>query len=104
MARERRRIRTLFLSHARSSRERGLHVCRTRVVRSKNSGGFSPEYMFTHFEDADLCLKSFSAGKPAWLHYLPFVHFEGKGSVYRPVHASGRVVNRWHFTKLWAKS
>jgi GT2 family glycosyltransferase len=66
-------------------------------------GGFSPEYMFTHFEDADLCLKSFSAGKPAWLHNLPFVHFEGKGSVYRPVHASGRLVNRWHFTKLWGE-
>ncbi|WP_139830930.1 hypothetical protein [Mycobacterium paraense] len=66
-------------------------------------GGFSPEYMFTHFEDADLCLKSFSAGKPAWLHCLPFVHFEGKGSVYRPVHASGRVVNRWHFTNLWGE-
>ncbi len=67
-------------------------------------GGFSPEYMFTQFEDADLCLKSFSAGKPAWMHYLPFVHFEGKGSVYRPVHVSGRLVNRWHFTKLWGET
>ena len=66
-------------------------------------GGFSPEYMYGQFEDADLCLKSFSAGKPAWLHYLPFVHFEGKGSAYRPAFEGGRLVNRWHFTKLWGE-
>ncbi len=66
-------------------------------------GGFSPEYIYGHYEDADLCLKSFSAGKPAWLHYLPFVHFEGKGSAYRPAHEGGRLVNRWHFTKVWGE-
>ncbi len=64
-------------------------------------GGFSPEYIYGHYEDADLCLKSFSAGKPAWLHHLPFVHFEGQGSAHHPIHASGRLVNRWHFTKVW---
>lgn len=66
-------------------------------------GGFSPEYIYGHYEDADLCLKSFSAGKPAWLHYLPFVHFEGKGSAYRPAFEGGRLVNRWHFTKIWGE-
>jgi GT2 family glycosyltransferase len=66
-------------------------------------GGFSPEYIFGHYEDADLCLKSFSAGKSAWLHYLPFVHFEGKGSVPRPAFEGGRVINRWHFTKVWGE-
>jgi GT2 family glycosyltransferase len=64
-------------------------------------GGFSPEYIYGHYEDADLCLKSFSAGKPAWVHYLPFVHFEGKGSAHRLAFEGGRLVNRWHFTKLW---
>jgi GT2 family glycosyltransferase len=67
-------------------------------------GGFSPEYIYGHYEDADLCLKSFSAGKPAWLHYLPFVHFEGKGSAHRPAFEGGRLVNRWHFTKLWGET
>ncbi|MEB3049478.1 hypothetical protein KV112_06945 [Mycolicibacter sp. MYC123] len=66
-------------------------------------GGFSPEYIYTHYEDADLCLKSFSAGKPAWLHHLPFLHLESKGSIYRPLHGGGRLVNRWHFTKLWGE-
>lgn len=66
-------------------------------------GGFSPEYIYGQYEDADLCLKSFRAGKPAWLHCLPFVHFEGKGSVYRPAFEGGRLVNRWHFTKLWGE-
>jgi GT2 family glycosyltransferase len=66
-------------------------------------GGFAPEYIFGQFEDVDLCLKSFSAGKPAWLHDLPFVHFEGKGSVHGPVQVSARMVNRWHFTKVWGE-
>jgi GT2 family glycosyltransferase len=66
-------------------------------------GGFSPEYIYGHYEDADLCLKSFSAGKPAWIHYLPFVHFEGKGSTHRPAFEGGRLVNRWHFTKIWGE-
>ncbi|WP_157900875.1 glycosyltransferase family 2 protein [Mycobacterium terramassiliense] len=66
-------------------------------------GGFSAEYIYGQYEDADLCLKSFSAGKPAWLHCLPFVHFEGKGSTYRPAFGGGRLVNRWHFTKLWGE-
>jgi GT2 family glycosyltransferase len=64
-------------------------------------GGFSPEYLYGYYEDADLCLKSFTAGKPAWLHCLPFVHFEGKGSTSSPAHEGGRLVNRWHFTKVW---
>jgi GT2 family glycosyltransferase len=66
-------------------------------------GGFSPEYIYGCYEDADLCLKSFSAGKPAWLHCLPFIHLEGKGSAYGPAYASARVVNRWHFTKVWGE-
>jgi GT2 family glycosyltransferase len=66
-------------------------------------GGFSPEYIYGHYEDADLCLKSFSAGRPAWLHRLPFLHFEGKGSAPRPAHEGGRLVNRWHFTRRWGQ-
>jgi GT2 family glycosyltransferase len=66
-------------------------------------GGFSPEYIYGQYEDADLCLKSLNAGKPAWLHYLPFVHFEGKGSTYRPAFGGAYLVNRWHFTKVWGE-
>jgi GT2 family glycosyltransferase len=66
-------------------------------------GCFSPEYIFGHYEDADLCLKSFSAGKQAWIHPLPFLHFEGKGSMPRPSHDGASLVNRWHFTTLWSE-
>jgi GT2 family glycosyltransferase len=36
-------------------------------------GGFSPEYIFGHYEDVDLCLRSLQAGTPAWLHNIPFL-------------------------------
>ncbi len=64
-------------------------------------GGFSPEYIFGHYEDADLCLKSLSRGRPAWVHPVPFWHLEGKGSTRRAVHEGGSTVNRWHFTRSW---
>jgi GT2 family glycosyltransferase len=66
-------------------------------------GGFSPEYIFGHYEDADLCLKSLSAGKPAWIHRVAFLHFEGKGSTPRPSHDGASLVNRWHFTNVWGE-
>jgi GT2 family glycosyltransferase len=64
-------------------------------------GGFSLEYVFGHYEDADLCLKSYMAGQPVWIHNLPFWHLEGKGSTRRQVHEGGSLVNRWHFTVTW---
>ncbi len=64
-------------------------------------GGFSLEYVFGHYEDADLCLKSLSAGRPVWMHDVPFWHFEGKGSTRRLVHEGGSQINRWHFTRTW---
>ena len=64
-------------------------------------GGFSLEYVFGHYEDADLCLRSFTMGRPVWLHNVAFWHFEGKGSTRRHVHEGGSTVNRWHFTQLW---
>ena len=64
-------------------------------------GGFSLEYVFGHYEDADLCLKSLARGVPVWVHNVPFWHLEGKGSTRRHVHEGGSTVNRWHFTHLW---
>ena len=65
--------------------------------------GFSPEYVFGHYEDADLCLKSLAKGQSAWLQPLPLWHLEGKGSARRPVHEGGSLVNRWHFTRTWGE-
>jgi GT2 family glycosyltransferase len=66
--------------------------------------GFSESYVFGHYEDADLCLKAWQAGGFVWLHDIPMWHLEGKGSTRRAAHEGGSVVNRWHFTKLWAET
>ena len=57
--------------------------------------------MFGHYEDADLCLRSLQEGVPAWLQDVRFWHLEGKGSVRRPPHEGGSLVNRWLFTRRW---
>ena len=64
-------------------------------------GGFTEDYVFGHYEDADLAMKSLQAGAPTWLHDLPLWHLEGKGSTRRPVHEAGALVNRWLFTRRW---
>lgn len=64
-------------------------------------GGFSEDYLFGHYEDADLSLKSLAAGTPVWMQDLPWWHMEGKGSVRRPQHEGGILVNRWLFTRRW---
>jgi GT2 family glycosyltransferase len=65
-------------------------------------GGFTEDYIFGHYEDADLCLKSLQRGTPVWLHDIRFWHLEGKGSTRRPPHEGGSAVNRWLFTRRWA--
>ena len=64
-------------------------------------GGFTEDYVFGHYEDADLCLKSLRQGVPSWLHDLRFWHLEGKGSTRRPPHEGGSLLNRWLFTRRW---
>jgi GT2 family glycosyltransferase len=64
-------------------------------------GGFTPDYVFGHYEDADLCLKSIEAGRLPWLQDVRLWHLEGKGSTRQPQHEGGSAVNRWLFTKSW---
>ncbi len=63
--------------------------------------GFSQDYIFGHYEDADLCLRSLEAGRPAWLADLRLYHLEGKGSTRQPVHEGASAVNRWLFSRNW---
>jgi len=65
-------------------------------------GGFSPEFIFGHYEDGDLCLRSLEAGRPAWIHDLPFWHLESKGATHQSIHDGGRLVNRWNLTSRWS--
>lgn len=64
-------------------------------------GGFTEDYMYGHYEDADLCLKSLQSGVPAWLHDLRLWHLEGKGSKRLPQHEGGSLLNRWLFSRTW---
>lgn len=66
--------------------------------------GFTESYVFGHYEDADLCLKSIDKGTPAWMHDLRMWHLEGKGSTRLPPHEGGSLVNRWLFSKTWLKT
>ena len=67
-------------------------------------GGFTEDYLFGHYEDADLCLKSLQRDTPVWIQDVRFWHLEGKGSVRRPPHEGGSLVNRWLFSRNWAKT
>ena len=66
-------------------------------------GGFSEDYVFGHYEDADLCLKSLEKGVAPWIHDIKLWHLEGKGSHRLPVHEGASIVNRWLFNKRWAE-
>jgi GT2 family glycosyltransferase len=66
-------------------------------------GGFSEDFVFGHYEDADLCLKSLVRGKPAWVQDLPLWHMEGKGSIRREAHEGGSLINRWLFSHKWGE-
>ena len=65
-------------------------------------GGFTEDYVFGHYEDADLCLKSSEQGVSPWLQDIRLWHLEGKGSSRLPVHEGGSLVNRWLFSDTWA--
>jgi GT2 family glycosyltransferase len=67
-------------------------------------GGFTEEYVFGHYEDADLCLKSLQEGVPVWIQDLKLWHLEGCGSTRRPVHEGGSLVNRWLFSSTWGEN
>jgi GT2 family glycosyltransferase len=64
--------------------------------------GFNEDYIFGHYEDADLCLKSMGKGTAPWLHDIRMWHLEGKGSIRQPPHEGGSLVNRWLFSRTWA--
>ncbi len=64
-------------------------------------GGFTEDFIFGHYEDADLCLKSIGKGIAPWIHDIRLWHLEGKGSTRRVPHEGGSLVNRWLFSNAW---
>jgi hypothetical protein len=67
-------------------------------------GGFTEDYVFGDYEDADLCLKSLRAGTPAWLHDIRMLHLEGNGSQTAAQYEGGTLLNRWHFARTWTRT
>ncbi len=65
-------------------------------------GGFSESYIFGHYEDADICVRSLMAGTPPWLHDIRMWHLEGKGGVRSAASEGASFVNRWQFSRAWA--
>jgi GT2 family glycosyltransferase len=64
-------------------------------------GGFTEDFIFGHYEDADLCLKSIQRGTAPWLQDIRLWHLEGKGSTRQLPHEGGSIVNRWLFSQTW---
>lgn len=67
-------------------------------------GGFTEDFVFGHYEDADLCLKSIKNGVVPYLHDIRMWHLEGKGSIRRIAHEGGSLVNRWLFAQKWSST
>ncbi len=67
-------------------------------------GGFSTDFFFGHYEDADLCLRIRQAGGRVLLDpALAYWHYEGMGSIKRPEHVGSGLYNRWFFSGLWGQ-
>ncbi len=66
-------------------------------------GGFSEEFMFGHYEDADLCLRVWQDGGEVLLDpKVRLYHFEGHGSGNSGAHMKvSQHINRLKFTKKW---
>jgi GT2 family glycosyltransferase len=64
-------------------------------------GGFTEAFIFCHYEDAYLCLKSIEKGTAPWIHDIRLWHLEGKGSTRSASHEGGSIVNRWLFSSTW---
>jgi GT2 family glycosyltransferase len=65
-------------------------------------GGFTEDFVFGHYEDADLCLKSIKNGVIPYIHDIRMWHLEGKGSIRRIAHEGGSLINRWLFAQKWS--
>jgi GT2 family glycosyltransferase len=70
----------------------------------KSLGGFTEDFIFGHYEDADLCLKSIAKGVAPWLQDIRMWHLEGKGSTRQVAHEGGSMVNRWLFSQTWLRT
>jgi len=69
-------------------------------------GGFSEDYLFGHYEDADLCMRIWQDGGEVLLDStIRLYHFEGEGAGSNAAYLKhAQHLNRLKFTKKWVKS
>jgi GT2 family glycosyltransferase len=65
-------------------------------------GGFSPEFVLGHYEDADLCLRAMQLGVVPWVQDVKMWHLEGQGSRRNMQLPGANLVNRWLFSRRWS--
>jgi GT2 family glycosyltransferase len=67
--------------------------------------GFDEDYVFGSYEDADLCFRSATLGRPVWYcEAVRLWHMEGKGCERRGPHAGALALNKWQFARKWVAS
>ena len=80
----------------------GAFMLMTRATYHR-LGGFNEDFVYGHYEDADLCLRNERDGGAAiYQPSLRYWHYEGMGSVKRPEHLGSAHYNRWLFSRLWS--
>ena len=80
----------------------GAFMLMTRATYHR-LGGFNEDFVYGHYEDADLCLRNERDGGAAiYQPSLRYWHYEGMGSVQRPEHLGSAHYNRWLFSQLWS--
>ena len=80
----------------------GAFMLMTRATYDR-LGGFNEDFVYGHYEDADLCLRNErDGGVTKYEPRLTYWHYEGMGSVKRPEHAGSGHYNRWLFSRLWS--
>ena len=78
----------------------GLQFVSKTVFESLN--GFSSEYIFGHYEDADLCLRAWQKGYEVFLYpEVHMTHLESVGSRGNGFSRGISAMNRRTFTKKW---
>lgn len=64
-------------------------------------GGFDEDFVFGHYEDADLCLRARCLGTVPLLLPWPLVHVEGGGADPLSHESAFQDFNRWRFSVKW---
>jgi hypothetical protein len=64
-------------------------------------GGFTRHYCRAAFDDIDFCLRSLQRGVSAWVHPMPFWHFDRRQPMRAEPSKGGAILNDWLLHRQW---